>query len=209
MTRHMRFFRPVLFGVLMAAPLGVLAVSIGNGPNAAPVPVSPVTVAAVTAKQQPEPAENLDSIVTEILERPLFSVSRQGVDKHDSASAAAAPPPPPQLPGRLAGISIRPGSRQALFENQGQKAVAVSEGQEIDGWTVASVQPDRVVLRSASGEQVMTPAKSTRPAPVLAAGKRKPAAGKNPPAANGARPQAVPGAAQQVQRPGQPNPPGR
>ena len=208
--------RPVLFGAVFAAPVALFAVFLGKGTDAAPVSVSPAAVAAkpISGKQQEsQPVESLDAIVTEILERPLFSPSRQGVDKSSSNDVAQEPPPPPppQLPQRLAGMSIRPEGRQALFENQGEKPIAVNEGQQIAGWTVASIQPDRVVLRSAAGEQIMKPANSTRPTPVLSAQNRKPAppAGKKPAKAGGAKPQTVPAVAQQAQRPGQTNRPVR
>jgi hypothetical protein len=201
MARLLPFLRSILFSTLVAAPVAIFAVLLGHGTDAAPVSVSPVPVAAkpVTGKdlkRGEEPAENLDSMVSEILERPLFSPSRQSADKPDSEDVAQAPPPPPppQLPARLAGMNIRPETRQALFEVQaGQKLTAVSEGQEINGWTVASIQPDQVVLRSTAGEQVMKPGHLAR----AAAQVRKPAA----PPKRGARP-----SAQQAQRPGQNRP---
>lgn len=216
MRNLLPILRPVLLGAVFAAPVALFAAFIGKGTDAAPVSISPAPVAAksISVKQQePQPVESLDAIVTQILERPLFSASRQGVDKSSSNDVAQEPPPPPppQLPQRLAGMSIRPEGRQALFENQGEKPIAVNEGQQIAGWTVASIQPDRVVLRSATGEQIMKPANSTRPTPVLSAQNRKPAtpAGKKPAMAGGAKPQAVPAVAQQAQRPGQTNRPVR
>jgi len=209
MARLLPFLRPVLFSALVAAPVAVFAALLDHGTDATPVSVSPVPIAAKPdtgkdLKKGEEPTENLDSMVSEILERPLFSPSRQSADKPDSEGVAQAPPPPPppQLPARLAGTNIRHDARQALFEVQaGQKAIALSEGQEINGWTVASIQPDQVVLRSTAGEQVMKPGHLARPAAARSLQIRKPAAPGKP----GARP----ASAQQAQRPGQTNRPAR
>src|SRR5262249_20583454 len=57
-----------------------------------------------------------------------------------------------------AGVAILPGVREAVFENDGEKSVVVKEGQEIEGWTVASIHSDQVLLKSAQGEQVVKPA---------------------------------------------------
>jgi hypothetical protein len=64
---------------------------------------------------------------------------------------------PPQLHGRLAGVMIRPGVREALFARSGQKAIAVKVGGSIDGWKIAAIEPDRVVLSSAFGMQTIKP----------------------------------------------------
>jgi hypothetical protein len=116
------------------------------------------------------------------------------------------------MPGRLAGMSIRPEGREALFEREGQKPIAVKEGQEIDGWTVASIQADHVVLRSSIGEETLKPTNALGIKPQAQALNRKPAPAANrPKAATGGPAVAVrppgqpqpPAAAQQIQRPGQ------
>ena len=105
-------------------------------------------------------------------------------------------------------MTIRPEMREALFEREGEKPVAVKEGQAIDGWTVASIQPDQVVLRSAAGEQILKPtnAAGIKP-PQLATANKKPAvAPKKPGVARAGAGPAQPRAptVQQTQRPAAP-----
>lgn len=121
--------------------------------------------------------ENLDSMVAEILERPLFSASRAPADAPVSEDNDEEKKKPGRIQARLTGLIVRPGAREALFERDGDKAVAVKEGGEIDGWTVSSIRFDSVVLTSESGEQTLKPAigQSSAPArPKVAA--KKPAA---------------------------------
>jgi hypothetical protein len=98
-----------------------------------------------------------------------------------------------------------------LFEREGQKPIAVKEGEQIDGWTVASIQPDQVVLRSSIGEQTVKPTNALGIKPQTQALNRKPAAAAKRPNATAAPAAAArppgqaqpPAAAQQIQRPGQ------
>jgi hypothetical protein len=52
---------------------------------------------------------------------------------------------------------VRPGVREALFARAGQKPIPVKVGGEIDGWTVAAIEFDRVVLATALGSQIVRP----------------------------------------------------
>jgi hypothetical protein len=117
-------------------------------------PVIPGHAAAST----PAPSPNLDAMVTEILERPLFSPSRQAASEAPDEAPAEEEKEPPKMPGRLAGVAVLPEVREALFERDGEKPIVVKEGQEIEGWTVASIRSDQVVLRNAQGEQIVKPA---------------------------------------------------
>jgi general secretion pathway protein N len=84
----------------------------------------------------------------EVTERPLFSPSRRS--------------PPPQLAqGKqtdagglvLSGIILTSDARVALVQS-GKTAPAkrLTEGQEIEGWSVQSILPDRIVLRRGATE---------------------------------------------------------
>jgi len=114
------------------------------------------------------PSMNVDDLVTTILEHPLFTASR----------TPPAPPPSPQeavktapeLRARLAGMIVGPEDREALFARDAGPVVAVHEQQAIDGWTVASIDAEKVVLRSDFGERVLHPTEGLRAAPPRNAG---------------------------------------
>ena len=213
-----RLLRPILAGLGFGASMVFVVAFISHGSSDAaasnePVRVEPAPVAV--AKPAAAALPDSDALIGEILERPVFSPSRQAVDATPPAEDVEEPKAPPKMPGRLAGLSIRPEAREALFEREGEKPVAVKEGQEIDGWVVSSIQSDHVVLRSASGEQILKPtdAENIR-RPQVQAINRKPGAAppKNPnaPAAAavaGVRPPATPQPpAPPAQAPVQPNP---
>jgi len=81
--------------------------------------------------------------------RPLFSPTRRPA----APTASALSKPSAAASFTLVGILISPAGRYALLESgQPARLSRVTEGQQIDGWTVTSILPDRVVLRSASGQ---------------------------------------------------------
>jgi hypothetical protein len=165
-----------------------------------PVRVEPSSLAP--AKQAAAPLPDSDALIGEILERPLFSPSRQAVEAAPPGEETGQPKEPPKLPRRLAGLSIRPEAREALFERDGEKPVVVKEGQEIDGWVVSLIQPDRVVLNSASDQEIVKP--------VSAAGIRRPqiqAINRKPGAQPAKNPNPPAGAAILVRPPVPPQPP--
>lgn len=102
-----------------------------------------------------------------VTDRPLFAQTRR---------------PPPQgsndAPGAwsafvLAGIIISPTSREVLIiHGQPPALVHLQEGQDVEGWTVASIQADRIVLRGGDGDHELKlldkPADNTTPPPVPA-----------------------------------------
>ncbi|MGH7034242.1 MAG: hypothetical protein ACREFL_10975, partial [Stellaceae bacterium] len=76
-----------------------------------------------------------------VTERPLFSPNRrppaQASDDSESAWSSFA----------LAGIVITPDSREALIRHGTPPSIAhLHEGQELEGWIVRSILPDRVVF---------------------------------------------------------------
>ena len=130
-------------------------------------------------------AGKADSLVAEILKRPLFTPGRQPPE------AKVVKAEPPQLQGRLAGVMLRPDLRIALFTRPGGKPVSVKEGDVIDGWTTAKIEPGRVVLTSSFGEQVVKPTNGSaeevtpghRPVKKPASAKTSAKPGQKPPAA--------------------------
>jgi general secretion pathway protein N len=147
------------------APIGPAAALPGTLPAAAP----PVPRA-------PEPAvftlPPLDRYA-EVVQRPLFAPTRQ-------------PPPPETVQDNqtksssftLAAIIISGQGKVALIQHGKPPVLArLSVGQSVDGWTVQSVLPDRVVLERAAvlqelklkdkpGAGVVTPPRPPTPAQV-------------------------------------------
>lgn len=138
-------------------PLIIIGASVCARAVDARVAAGPV-IPGHTAASAPAASRNLDAMVTEILERPLFSPSRQAAGESLADAQPVPEKEPPKMPGRLAGVAVLPEVREAVFEGDGEKPVVVKEGQEIEGWTVASIRDDRVVLRSAAGEEIVKPA---------------------------------------------------
>jgi hypothetical protein len=103
------------------------------------------------------PEAMLDDSVNAILERPLFSTDRRAAPQQIAQDPQATAPTPPPLPDRLDGVVLGPNEREALFGSPGQKPIAVAVGGTIGGWTVSSIELDRVVLTSAFGEKVLEP----------------------------------------------------
>lgn len=173
------------------------SILIARGPADAAAAGAPLRASPPAATGQPAPPD-VDALIAGILARPLFSPSRQPPDTTAREQSAKTEREPLQLPGRLEGTAILPGEREALFAQAGGKPLAVKEGQDIDGWTVASIAADRVVLKSADGEQIVTPAHDAAAKPVLAVNRKpgtaKKSGGKRV-AANGIKPQ--PGAGPQ------------
>jgi len=130
-------------GLAAAVAAGVLFVLLGS--KDAPASFAPLKGDARQA------ANRADQMVAEILKRPLFTPGRQPPE------AKVVKAEPPQLQGRLAGVMLRPDLRIALFTRPGGKPVSVKEGDVIDGWTTARIEPGRVVLTSSFGEQVVKP----------------------------------------------------
>lgn len=191
-------------GTASIVPFAVIVAA--HQPSEATRPAALIRTKPVALREPPSP--NVDALAAEILERPLFSPSRQPPDNAPMGEAAKTEKEPLKLPGRLEGTAVLPGIREALFEREGDKPLAVKEGQTIDGWTIASIQPDRVILRSDDGEQIVKPANDarTKSKPVLVANRKLPAKKPKHVAVNGPQPAAL---AAQPQRLAQPIIPGR
>ena len=156
-----------LFAVI-AAEETFLVSDVEALPNYAPPP--PATV------DPPIAVDNVDNLVATLLERPLFTPGRRPPPPPPSATEATAANAAPELHARLAGMTVGPGEREALFAREGGAVVAVKEQQEIDGWTVTTIATDKVVLSSAFGERVLQPT----PDPRALAGRVPPPRGAQP-----------------------------
>ena len=119
---------------------------------------------------------DIDSMVATILERPLFASSRVPYEEAVAAGEDEEQDAPQQLQVRLTGVAILPEGREALFEREGGKPVAVKEGGQVDGWTVKAIRTDQVVLSNASGEEMLEPLNPAPSARPRVAANRAPAA---------------------------------
>src|ERR1700752_4847455 len=115
------------------------------------------------ASETYRPAFDTKSPIAIILERPLFSPTREPPEPTTDIAATETPESgPPQLSARLAGVMIRPGVREALFARAGQKPIPLKIGGEVDGWTIAAIELDRVVIANAFGSQIVRPTPGVR-----------------------------------------------
>ena len=84
------------------------------------------------------------SVVTE---RPLFAQTRRPSARGSDDTLG------PWSSFTLAGIIISPTAREALIlHGQPPTVVHLQEGQDVEGWTVTSILPDRIVLRGGDAE---------------------------------------------------------
>lgn len=151
--------------VLGAVCLGLTGIVVSELlPSDTDIVESPAGDAAIAVAGDPVPQLDFQKLEAEILDRPLFTPGRKPPQaKEDMATDdEEEQAKPPELQSRLAGVTIRPDYSEALFARDGEKPVAVKEGDEIDGWTVDSIERDRVVLTSDFGERVLEPTAGER-----------------------------------------------
>jgi type II secretory pathway component PulC len=99
---------------------------------------------------------------TAVTDRPLFAQNRrppaQGSDDAGPWQSLV-----------LAGIIISATSREALIlHGKPQTAAHITEGQDVEGWVVTSILPDRIVIRNGSSEhelKLLEKSGSDRPPP--------------------------------------------
>lgn len=91
----------------------------------------------VAAKFSLAPLQSFSAVT----ERPLFAQSRRAAQGSDNTLG-------PWSNLVLTGVIISATSREALILHgkQPQTVVHVAEGQEVDGWVITSIRPDRVVI---------------------------------------------------------------
>jgi len=128
---------------------------------------------SVNAEATPFSLPPLQSFAS-ITDRPLFSQSRRPSPQGPDDSLG------PWSSFVLAGIIISPTSREALIlHGKPPTVVSVQEGQDIDGWLITSILPDRVVFRGGTTEhelKLTDKAESTTPTtPNFNLQKRRPA----------------------------------
>ena len=132
--------------VLCVLLLAVVATELGEKP--------PVTAPSAPPAASPPPPASADvagftippeSAFAEVVERPLFSATR----RPPSASAAAAAAATAQGDLVLVGIVTSSAERYALIQHGKPARVdRVAENDALSGWTVESIERDRVILHT-------------------------------------------------------------
>lgn len=182
MPRPPRRRRSALLPFVLCLALGYLIYfEIGLAPTlprAAPAdPPSPERVAALP--DRPVFAMPPIESFSEIAARPLFSESRR------PPSPAAEPELEPE-PGQaaapvvrrglfvLVGVVITSRTRLAIVrQRNAREAVRLVEGQQIEGWTVDSIQPNRVLFRQGAAVEEVRLDDSLAPPPAPRKPKRR------------------------------------
>jgi general secretion pathway protein N len=140
--------------LVLAGALTVVAAGLGSlvALEWSTSPVSPAVEPSAPAKAAkaaaPAPTFSLAplSAFSAVTDRPLFSPDRRPAPEAREALGAWSALV-------LAGIVVTPTSREVLIAHGNPaKIVHLREGQSVDGWTVRSIAPDRVVVAN-GGEQ--------------------------------------------------------
>lgn len=128
----------------------------------------------------PEPAQPVDlpplEHYSEIVERPLFVAGRRPEESvaEPVAEAPKSAAPAPKTKVKLTGIVLTAKERSALFYDETQKlSWRLTQGQDMEGWLLAEVQPDKVVLTRGDETQEMLlrrPRDKRPPPPIPKAG---------------------------------------
>ena len=115
-----------------------------------PAPARSVAAALDTAAAQPVPSLPPLARFAAISERPLFSPTRKPAPGEKAAPAG----PGIDQRYRLLGLMNTGDSRRALLA-EGKRRFVIAERGTLEGWTVARIEHDRVVLSSPAGEAVL------------------------------------------------------
>lgn len=94
-----------------------------------------------------------DSEFRAVAMRPLFYPTRKPwvpppIPEPPPPAPTPVATPPPLTSYTLVGVVISGNVRSALVKGEANKVVTLSEGQEIDGWTLQSITPERLLFRT-------------------------------------------------------------
>jgi hypothetical protein len=145
---------------------------------ASPDPASPVTEIKAASLAGPD----FDELAEAIRQRPLFTPGRRPLGPILPAPRTVEEGGQSGTMARLLGLMTQPGESQALFARDGQKPFTAKQGDQVDGWTVASIEADSVVLTGPLGERTMHPTEGARSPAGGASGQLPAAAPARPPA---------------------------
>jgi hypothetical protein len=116
--------------------------------------------AGAPVARRPEPGTvpraqgpHVDELLTTILDRPLFSPTRQPAARKGQGQ----PGDVALADARLTGIVVEPGRHLAIFAVVGAKPIVRSEGETMNDWRIESITPGEVVLIGAAGTMTLKP----------------------------------------------------
>lgn len=138
-------------------------------------PAESVDVGAVRPIARPAPATSTPaprgnplwsvplSVLTGTQERPIFSATRRPPPRAVAAAPAEqpqAPPPPKPVEGppplMLVGAVVGEGDAIAILVNRtDQKIIRLRQGESLNGWSLAAVQPREVTLKQGDRSAVL------------------------------------------------------
>lgn len=168
---------PLLLLALCLALAGVIYVELDRPPLEAVAKAAPAPPAEAAGTSRAGPGFSMPPLrrYSEVRERPLFSETRR------PAIDAGPAIDPRSSAFNLVGIVISAHERRALIEHgQPPHLERLSEGQDIDGWTVESIESDRVVLARADLRLEVKPKDGPAPPAVQQGQPRRPAAANLP-----------------------------
>jgi len=113
----------------------------------------PVTAAPADSSVEITDSNLVDSIagpdmavLDAIVDRPLFSASRQPFEAPIDQASDEAPSAMASLPFQLAGTMLSDNARFALLVHPEKGMLRLREGQDVDGWRVEDVDVNEVLL---------------------------------------------------------------
>lgn len=148
MTRG-RVLTLILGGVLLAIALAPWLIPASRLVDGSSLPAATRSEASAPPPLAPQPIEAYAATV----ERPLFTATRRAAP----ASLAPAERTTGLILGRyrLTGVIVTPRKRSILLASAGNRTQTVVLGEAIDGWTLRSVERDRIVLENGGKQEVV------------------------------------------------------
>ena len=143
--------------LLLLAGCALFAGIIASEVTPTAVPDLPASAAAASSDTLPPPVRpeargRYGELLAVILARPLFSSTRRPAPRSVDSIVDSG-----LSDTRLAGIVIAPGHRIAIFASNGEKPLAVSEGQTVSGWRVEHITSREVSLSGPGGTKTLQP----------------------------------------------------
>ena len=144
---------PLTAALLVLASLVALE-AIGR-PDDQPA-ATPAALPTLAAPHAPATRPGTTAELQTILARPLFSPDRRPPPAAATAPVAAGAPPP-ALP-RLAGILLDGNQRSVIFAAAaGMRPLVVTEGGEVNGFRVQSIEDGQVTVIGPDGPRILHP----------------------------------------------------
>ncbi|HEX7968617.1 MAG TPA: hypothetical protein VF502_10375 [Stellaceae bacterium] len=158
---------PLLLSALCAVLLGIVYVELDQPAIEAPAKAAVPPTRGTDKGQAQKPGFAMPPLRSfgDVLARPLFAETRRPPILSVPADARSSA-------FTLVGIVISARERHALVEHgQPPRVERIAEGQDIDGWTVEKILPDRVMLGRADARiEVKAKDAPARPGPPRRAG---------------------------------------